>query len=223
MDTLRQSSEEPPDSIALLIDRSNGGAARAKQLLIERLYRDLRSIAAAQLRSERSNNTLQPTALVHEAYARFIKRSEIQLKNRVHFIAIASQLMRQVLVDHARTRLTAKRGGPLRQVTLDETLFSRESNSLDILVLDEALHRLTELNSRHGRIVELHFFGGLSFEEIAEAPEITSRTVKRDWAMARAWLRNELTSDIVYEQFECYCYRDMLRHWVHPHPGDGFG
>jgi len=193
VETPRNVNEDPSTSIAALIDRCNFGDAGAKQLLIERLYGDLRRIAAAQLRSERQNHTLQATALVHEAYARFIQQSELSLKNRVHFIAIASQLMRQVLVDHARSRLAAKRGGALRQVTLDEALFGQEPHSLDVLVLDEVLNRLAKLNPRHGRIVELHFFGGLSFEEIAEVLDIGNRTVRRDWAMARAWLRSELS------------------------------
>lgn len=196
VDTLRNGGEPPgseADSIAELIERCNAGDGRAKDLLIERFYRDLRRIAAGQLRAERRNHTLQPTALVHEVYARFIQQSEWQVKNRLHFIAIASQLMRQVLVDHARKRLAGKRGGEQRQVTLDEALFAQTSNSLDVLALDEVLTRLAKLNARHGRIVELHFFGGLTFDEIGEVLGVAGRTVKRDWRMARAWLRNELS------------------------------
>lgn len=193
MTTPRGVDESLSGSIAVLIERSNGGDANAHALLIERLYRDLRRIAAAQLRSERSNHTLQPTALVHEAYARLVRQSELHVKDRVHFLAIASQLMRQVLVDYARARRTAKRGGAVRQVTLNDAMFVENARAFDVLAMDEVLCRLAELNARHARIVELHFFGGLSFEEIAEVLGIGLRTVNRDWAMARAWLRNELS------------------------------
>jgi RNA polymerase sigma-70 factor (ECF subfamily) len=194
MATPRSAGESPSGSLAAIIEDYNGGDAQAQACLIERLYRDLRRIAAVHLRTERRNHTLQPTALVHEAYTRLARQSEIVIKDRVHFLAIASYLMRQVLVDHAKARRTAKRGGGGQQVTLDERMFVQNARSLDILLLDELLQRLTKLNARHGRIVELHFFGGLSFEEIAGALGIGLRTVNRDWAMARAWLRSELSA-----------------------------
>lgn len=190
----RHPDEENPTSVGILIQRCNGGDPRARNVLIERFYTDLRRIAAAQLRLERRNHTLQPTALVHEAYARFVRQSEVRLAGRSHFLASASQLMRQILVDHARARLAARRGGAAQhQVTLDETLLAQNSRPLDVLALDEALKRLATLDPRHVRVVEMHFFGGLKFQEIAEVLGVSERTTKRDWAMARAWLRNELS------------------------------
>ena len=194
MATPRSAEESPSGSLAAIIENYNGGDAQAQARLIERLYRDLRRIAAAHLRAERRNHTLQPTALVHEAYARLARHAEIGVKDRVHFLAIASHLMRQVLVDYAKARRAAKRGGRGHQVTLDEGMFVENNRSLDILVLDELVERLMKLNARHASIVELHFFGGLSFEEIAEALGIGLRTVERDWKMARAWLRSELSA-----------------------------
>ena len=189
------SDEDHPASVGILIQQCNGGDARARELLMERFYADLRRIAAAQLRQERHNHTLQPTALVHEAYARFVRQSDVRLHDRSHFLATASQLMRQILVDHARARRASKRGGAQHhQVTLDEALFADHSRPLDVLVLDEALNRLAELDNRHGRIVEMHFFGGLTYSEIAAVLGVAEKTVKRDWAMARAWLRLELSA-----------------------------
>lgn len=190
----RRFDENQSPSVGDLIQRCNGGDSHAREDLVERFYKDLRRIAAAQLQLERSNHTLQPTALVHEAYARFIKQSEVQLNDRGHFLANASQLMRQILVDHARARVASKRGGAQRPVTIDETIVAEKPHALDVLVLDDALRRLAQLDPRHGRIVEMHFFGGLTFQEIATVIGVAERTVKRDWAMARAWLRNELAS-----------------------------
>ena len=185
-------------AISHLIDRYNRGDAKARDVLVQRLYRDLRRLAAAQLRSERPNHTLQPTALVHEAYARLIKQSDgVQLQNRSHFLAIVSQLMRQILVDHGRAHVAAKRGGVRHQVTLDDGPFAEEqSRSVDVLALDEALTRLSQLDPRQGKIVEMHFFAGLTFEEIGRVFDLNERTIKRDWAMARAWLRNQLRAEL---------------------------
>lgn len=148
MPSFRTAAANTSASIAALIDSFNAGDARAQELLIERLYRDLRRVAAAQLRSERRNHTLQPTALVNEAFARLIQQSALNVNNRVHLIAIASQLMRQVLVDHARTRLASKRGGARRQVTLDDAVLSEDPRNVDVLLLDSTLRRLTELDPR---------------------------------------------------------------------------
>lgn len=193
MASFRTATANTSVSLAALIDAFNMGDGKAQEKLLERLYRDLRRIAAAQLRSERRNHTLQPTALVNEACARLLQQSPAHIGNRVHLMAIASNLMRQILVDHARSRLAGKRGGARHQVTLDDALIASDSQTVELLVLDEALHRLAELDRRHARVVELHFFGGLTFEEIAEVLGVAARTVKRDWSMARAWLRNELS------------------------------
>lgn len=183
------------DPLGDLIRRCNGGDAQARKALIELYYAELRNAAAAQLRLERRNHTLQPTALVHEAYARFVRQSHVRLHGRAHFLGTAAHLMRQVLVDHARARAAGKRGGERqKQVTLDEGLFAEQPRPLDVLFLDDALRRLAKLDERQSKIVEMHFFGGLSFPEIGQLLGVAERTVKRDWAMARAWLRNELSS-----------------------------
>jgi RNA polymerase sigma-70 factor (ECF subfamily) len=150
-------------------------------------------VAGRFMRFERVNHTLQPTALVHEAYARLIQQPHIPWQNRAHFFAIAAQMMRHILVDHARAHRAGKRGGLQHQITLDEAILPTHDQSIDVLALHEALEHLTNFDSRQGRIIELHFFGGLSFEEIALVLQISERTVKRDWSMARAWLKGELS------------------------------
>ena len=183
------------ESVEKLIEGCNAGNAHARRRLVERFYAELRRMAAVQLQAERPNHTLQSAALVHEAYARFAGQAEVRLMDRSHFLALASQLMRQILVDHARARGASKRGGPQRQqVTLDEAMIGKTTRQLDVLVLDQALRRLSQMDARHGRVVEMHFFGGLTFREIGAVLGMDERTVKRDWAMARAWLRSELSS-----------------------------
>jgi len=145
------------------------------------------------MRFERGNHTLQPTALVNEAYARLVEQPQVPWQSRAHFFATASQLMRHILVDHARARQAGKRGGMQRQVTLDDALLPSQERTVDVLILDEALQRLAEFDARQARIVELHFFSGLTFAEIAEVLKVAERTVKRDWSMARAWLKGELS------------------------------
>jgi RNA polymerase sigma factor (TIGR02999 family) len=157
------------------------------------LYRELHKLAARKMRLERGNHTLQPTALVNEAYLRLADESVLVRKDRTHVLAAAAHVMRHILVDHARARRAGKRGGVQNQVTLDENILQASSQPVDVLVVHEALERLTALDPRQGRIVELHFFGGLSFEEIASVLGVSERTVKRDWAMARIWLFKEIS------------------------------
>lgn len=163
------------------------------------LYDELRRLARLQMRRERGNHTLQPTALVHEAYARLMHSPEngAVWQSRAHFLAAASQAMRHILVDYARARHADKRGACQRQVTLDDSIAGNieptGGRSLDVLVLNEALDELEKLDRRQCRVVELHFFGGLTFEEIADLLGIAVRTVKRDWSMARCWLFNWLS------------------------------
>jgi RNA polymerase sigma factor (TIGR02999 family) len=145
------------------------------------------------MRRERANHTLQPTALVNEAWLRLVEQPEVNWKNRAHFFGVASLVMRQILVDHARRRKADKRGGTQQQVTLEEPLIAAANNSVDVLALHELLERLNDFDPRASRVVEMHFFGGLSFEEMAEVLQVAVRTVKRDWRMARAWLRDELS------------------------------
>jgi RNA polymerase sigma factor (TIGR02999 family) len=163
------------------------------------VYSELRQLAQHYLRRERSDHTLQGTALVHEAYLRLAGQSAPQWQNRAHFFGIAAHLMRQILVEHARGRGAAKRGGGATKMTLDESLgMSRavaHPNEVDVIVLDKALHDLTELDAQQGRIVELRFFGGLTIEDTSEVLGISPATVKREWVTARAWLFRAMTGE----------------------------
>jgi RNA polymerase sigma-70 factor, ECF subfamily len=193
MESFQHEPSDSDNSITALLSELNRGNRDVEEFLIPKIYDELRRVAARRMRSERVGNTLQTTALVNEAYLRLVDMPAIPWQNRAHFFAIASRLMRRILVDHARARHAGKRGGFQHQVTLDEALLPAQQESVDVLALHEALERLTEFDSRQGRLVELHFFGGLSFEEIALVLHISERTAKRDWKMARAWLKNELT------------------------------
>lgn len=161
--------------------------------LFSLVYEELRRIAAGYLRRERRDHTLQPTALVHEAYLRLVDQSEQNWENRAHFVGIGAHLMRQILVDYARKRLTDKRGGAEQHVTLDEMTIGGAMLSDDVLALDEALSKLEEIDSRQSQIVEMRFFGGLTEEEIGKHLGLSTRTIKREWSVARAWLYAEIT------------------------------
>jgi RNA polymerase sigma factor (TIGR02999 family) len=161
--------------------------------MTEEVYGELRRVAAAYLRRERPGQTLQPTALVNEAYVRLAGQHP-RFQNRAHFCAIAANAMRQILVESARARHARKRGGGAPRVTLDEGLAAAPESTVDLAALDEALERLAALDAQQARIVELRFFGGLSVEETADALGISPATVKRHWAVARAWLARELGS-----------------------------
>lgn len=171
----------------LLVSWSNGDRDALGRLM-PLVYGELRRLAARYLSRERPGHTLQCTALVHEAYMRLIDQSRVQWQNRAHFFGVAAQLIRRILVDHARNRNAVKRGAGACKVELDEALGFSEQRDLDVLALDEALHALSELDPQQGRIVELRFFAGLSVEETAEVLSISSATVKRDWTAAKAWL-----------------------------------
>jgi len=177
---------------SLLSEWSRGNRAVESELAAV-VYAKLHRLAAAYMRRERGNHTLQPTALVAEAWERLADGPAVVWQNRAHFFAMASCQMRAILVDHARKRKTAKRGGGRRQVELHDNLIKEDRSLVDILALDEALNRLKAFDARACRIVELHFFGGLSFEEMALVVGISARSVQRDWSMARAWLQKELT------------------------------
>ena len=157
------------------------------------VYDELRRLAAYHLNRERPDHTLQPTALVHEAYLRLCDKAQVDWNSRAHFFGAASRLMRRILVDHARARLAAKRGGPRLRVSGVEDFASAEGPDIDLLALDEALNELSMLDAQQGRIVDVRFFGGLSLEETAECLGISLATVKRDWTTAKAWLRRRLT------------------------------
>ena len=156
------------------------------------IYKELRKLAAAKMHFERGNHTLQPTALVHEAYIRLADQPESVWKDRSRILGLAAHAMRNVLVDYARAHSTGKRGAGAVQVTLEEGLTASSGTLVDVLVVDEALSRLAEFDARQARVLELHFFAGLSFEEIAAELSVSTRTIKRDWTMARAWLHQQL-------------------------------
>jgi RNA polymerase sigma-70 factor (ECF subfamily) len=182
---------DPPDVTSMLIAWSGGDSSMADRLM-EAVYDDLRRKAAGILRRESPGHTLQPTALVNEAYLRLVDQKRVAWQNRAHFLAVAARLMRRILIDYARRRRAAKRGGEATRVTLDDFAASPGSTPLDLLVLDEALAELTALDARQGQIVELRAFGGLTVEETAEALGISPATVKRDWSFAQAWLERRL-------------------------------
>jgi RNA polymerase sigma-70 factor, ECF subfamily len=169
---------------------------RPVDALLPVVYDELRRLAAAYLRRERPGQTLQPTALVHEAYLRLRKDRAERWQNRAHFCAIAAHSMRQILIERARARHALKRGGAPARVTLEDGLLPGAPLSLDIMVVDEALQRLEALDAGQARIVELRFFGGLTIEETAEALDLSPATVKRHWAVARAWLARELSGGV---------------------------
>jgi RNA polymerase sigma factor (TIGR02999 family) len=184
--------ETPPDVTALLLSWSGGEAAAADRL-IPVVYEELHRQAACAMRREGNSHTLQATALVHEAYLRLVDQQRVQWRNRAHFFGIAAEVMRRVLVDHARARDAAKRGGGAQRLTLGDALgVPSDGTDADVLALHEALERLALLDPDQARLVELRYFGGLNIEESAEALGVSPATVKREWAVARAWLRREL-------------------------------
>jgi RNA polymerase sigma factor (TIGR02999 family) len=174
-----------------LIRKWRGGDDRALNDLLPLVYEELRLVARKHLRGQRADHTLQTTALIHEAYLRLAGGAADSVQDHQHFVALASRIMRQVLVDNARVRLAAKRQGGLR-VTLSEAANLPYRSEVDVVAVDEALTRLSELDERQVRVVELRFFGGLSIPETANALHISVATVKRDWTMARTWLSREL-------------------------------
>lgn len=179
-----------PD-VTELLRRAASGDKQAEADLVPRVYRELHKLARAYLRGERPQHTLQATALVHEAYLRLVTKQDIEWQNRAHFFSVAGMTMRRILVDYARQRNASKRAGI--HISLDEDLAISADQCDLIAELDSALDRLATLNSRQARVVELRFFSGLTEEEIAEILQVSSRTVKRDWTVARAWLYGELS------------------------------
>ena len=175
----------------LLVNWSNGDQ-EALNKLIPLVYDELHKLARRYLRRERPDHTLQTTALVHEAYLKLVDQREANWENRVHFFAVAAQLMRRLLVDYARRHCASKRGGDLFKLSLDEALVSSEEKDAELLALDEALDRLEDVDPQQSRVVELRVFSGLSLEETAQAMNISPRTVRREWSMAKAWLHQQI-------------------------------
>ena len=177
---------------ALLINWSNGDS-QALEELMPLVYGELRRLAGSYLRRERASHTLQSTALVNEAFLRMVNQQDVQWRNRAHFYGIAAQMIRRILVDHARAAQAGKRGSGAIRIELGDHLAVDHQRDLDLVGLDDALERLTAMDERQGRIVELRFFAGLSVDQTAEVMKISTATVKREWASAKAWLFREMT------------------------------
>ena len=175
-----------------ILVRWSEGRREALDQLIPLIYDELHRIAARYLRQERSEHTLQPTALVHEAWIRLIDQKNVTWQNRAHFFGVSAELMRRILVDHARRKKAEKRGGGAATVALDENIEWSDHRDLDLVDLDDALQALATVDPQQSKVVEMRFFGGLSVEETAEALGVSGTTVKREWRMARAWLLREL-------------------------------
>ena len=175
----------------LLIDWSNGDQA-ALDKLMPLIDAELRRLAHRYMTRERAGHTLQTTALVNEAFLRLVNRKNLHWQNRAHFFGIAAQLMRTILVDHARSHASAKRGGGARKLELDEAMVVSQQKASEVIALDDALKQLALLDPQQSRIVELRFFGGLTVEEAAEVLQVSPATIKREWSTAKAWLYHEL-------------------------------
>lgn len=181
--------------VTLLLAAVSAGDREAIAKLLPIIYDELRQHAAHLMRRERLGHTLQPTALVHEAFLKLVQQERVQWTGRAHFFAVASTLMRRILVDHARAHLRDKRGGGADRISIEEGLGLSVGQDMDVLAVDRALEKLAELDARQAEIVTLRFFGGLSVEEVAAVLGISKRTVEAEWTMIRAWLRRELSAD----------------------------
>ena len=183
------------ENITDLLVSYGRGDKESLDKLMPVVYDELRRQAARYLRREQPGHTLQTTALIHEAYVRLVDQRNVQWQNRAHFFGIAAQMMRRILVDHARTKKRVKRGGSDIRVSLDDATVAVKGQDLDVVALDEALSRLAKIDEQQSRVVELRFFSGLTVEETAAVMAISPATVKRDWSMAKAWLHRELSGD----------------------------
>ena len=182
------------EEISELLKAWGGGDPEAAERFVPLIYDELRRQARRFLNRERANHTLQTTALVHEAYLRLMEQRNVNWQNRAHFFGLAAQMMRRILVNYAVSRNREKRGGPNENIALDETIvIAAEKSEVDLMALDEALTRLEILDARQARVVELRYFSGLNIEETAEVMNISAATVKREWSMAKAWLKAELS------------------------------
>jgi RNA polymerase sigma factor (TIGR02999 family) len=184
---------KPPENVTELLHAWSAGDKAALDKLMPVVYDELRKQAARYVRRESPGHTLQTTALVNEAYVRLVDQKKVSWQNRAHFFGIAAQLMRRILVDHARAKHRAKRGGGDLRVTLDEATALMKTRAIDLVALDEALDRLAQIDEQQSKVVELRFFSGLNVEETAEALGISPATVKRDWSVAKAWLYREIS------------------------------
>ena len=178
--------------VTQLLSALTRGEEGAASKLIPMVYAELRRLAGSYMRRERTEHTLQATALVHEAYLKLVEQRSANWQNRAHFFAVAAQLMRRILVDHARGHLRQKRGGEEVHVSLDEAIVFAERQADEVIAVDDSLEHLAKIDPRQARVVELRFFGGLSVEEAADVLGISSKTVKREWRVAKAWLAADL-------------------------------
>jgi RNA polymerase sigma factor (TIGR02999 family) len=185
--------ESSTQSVSALLAQWQAGDEEALRVLVPRVYDELRRLAHRYMQRERPGHTLQSTALVHEAYVRLVKQDGYKFQNRAHFFAICAQLMRQILVEYARSRHAAKRNAGHMLTLNDSVALVKKSRSVDLVALDEALEGLAKLDPQQSRIVELRFFGGLSIEETSQVLGISPATVKRDWSTAKAWLHHEMS------------------------------
>ena len=184
-----------PHDVTRLLKEWANGARSALEALTPLVYAELRRLAQSYLRSEAPGHTLQPTALVHEAFLRLHDRNAPDCQSRSQFYGLAAHLMRQILIDHARGRQAQKRGGPAVHLSLEEGLVVSPERDADLVALDDALERLASVDPRKSQVVELRFFGGLDVEEIAEVLKVSEKTVRRDWQFAKAWLVHELRGE----------------------------
>jgi|SRR2546427_10051076 len=182
-----------PQQVTQLLVAWSDGDQTARDELIPLVYEELHRLAHHYMNRERPGHTLQTSALVNEAFVKLVDQRDVRWQNRAHFFGIAAQMMRRILVDHARSRQSAKRGGDLRQVSLNEATIVSDQRAADVVALDEALKNLAAIDQRKSQIVELRYFGGLSTEETAEVLKVSPGTVNRDWTLAKAWLRREMT------------------------------
>ena len=182
-----------PHEITELLEQWSGGNQAALDKLYPLVYEELRRLARSYMRREPKGHTLQTTALINEAYVRLVDQHQVHWQNRSHFFAISAQIMRRILVDHARRRLHAKRGGGARKISLDEVMIVAKERSEEVLMLDEALANLARVDPRRSQVVELRYFAGLNNTQIASVLKISENTVMRDWNLARAWLHQRLS------------------------------
>ena len=186
-------SSSDPNDITVLLNQIRDGSDTAPGRLLELVYDDLRRLAGAYMQNERKDHTLQATALVHEAYVRLVDWKNVSWENRAQFFSVAAEVMRKVLIDHARARQAQKRSG--HKLVLDEAISLPDHRQIDLVALDEALESLEKLDPRQAKIVELRFFGGLSIEETAYILKVSGSTVRREWTFAKAWFQRELSTN----------------------------
>jgi RNA polymerase sigma factor (TIGR02999 family) len=187
--------DSPSSHVTELLTAWSSGDQAAREHLIPLVYDELHRLAHQYMRRESPGHTLQTSALVNEAFVKLVDQKNVRWQNRAHFFGIAAQLMRRILVDHARSRQTAKRGGGVQPISFDDALYVSDERSAEVVAVHEALEQLSKFDARKGQIVELRFFGGLSIDETAQVLRVSPGTVMRDWTLAKAWLHREITAE----------------------------